>query len=507
MVKQNLLFTNLKLKFLIMKKTLFSFLKRAFLLLGVVSLVTLYSCDDDTDEPVKDPIASFQFAVSETNYLEVTFTNFSQNATSYSWDFGDDKTSVDKDPVHVYDAAGTYEVVLTAKNAADVSKNYVQTITITDPLAAIRILTGETSKDWRFIREGVAMGIGPDAAGYTTWWSLSNNGLRPCIFHQTWTFNADGTMTFDDAGSMWGEGFVFETTDFNETCFDATAANMVNKDGVDVSAWLSGTHNFEYNPTLGKLTLTGEGAWMGLIKVTAGGDVAVPQQSVEYDIVITEEEGYDLLVLSVTGDGFYWQFNYVSYENPANEPDVVEDAAPWGEDLADITPTEMKVTFASKDAVDLVVLDTITSNSVVEFGVDDPADAGAAKVGKFSRIEGVTYQELQFQTYPEKKDIQFDNFTTVKIDVYFPSTNDYTGDLSQFIEIGFGDVSETQTGWWTDIVDQQTAADIALDQWVTYTFNLTNALTRTDLDMMYLNMGGAGHNAGGTFYVRNLIFE
>jgi len=146
-------------------------------------------------------------------------------------------------------------------------------------------------------------------------------------------------------------------------------------------------------------------------------------------------------------------------------------------------------------------------NSVVEFGVDDPADAGAAKVGKFSRIEGVTYQELQFQTYPEKKDIQFDNFTTVKIDVYFPSTNDYTGDLSQFIEIGFGDVSETQTGWWTDIVDQQTAADIALDQWVTYTFNLTNALTRTDLDMMYLNMGGAGHNAGGTFYVRNLIFE
>ncbi|MGE4290201.1 MAG: PKD domain-containing protein [Salinivirgaceae bacterium] len=490
-----------------MKKSFLNLLKRAFLLMGVVSLVTLYSCDDDSEEAVKDPIASFQFAVSESNYLEVTFTNYSQNATSYSWNFGDEQTSTETDPVHVYAAAGTYDVVLTATNAASVSKTYTQTITITDPLAALRILTGETSKEWRLIREGIAMGIGSSSANYTEWWSLSNNGLRPCVFHQTWTFNTDGTMVFDDGGMMWGEGFVFEGTDLNETCFEATAANMVNKDGVDVSAWLSGTHAFEYNPTLGKLTLTGEGAWMGLVKATAGGDVAVPQQSVEYDIDITEETGYDLLTLSVTGDGFYWQFNYVSYANPNDEPDVVEDAAPFGEDLADITPTEIKVTFASRDAADLVVLDTITSGSIMEFGVDDPADATAAKVGKFTRVADVTYQELQFQTYPEKKDIQFTNFTTVKIDVYFPSSNDYTGDLSQFIEIGFGDISETQAGWWTDIVDQQTATDIALDQWVTYTFDLTNALTRTDLDMMYLNMGGAGHNAGGTFYVRNLIFE
>jgi PKD repeat protein len=45
-----------------------------------------------------------------------TFTNASNGATSYSWNFGDNSTSTDANPVHNYSSAGTYTVTLTATN-------------------------------------------------------------------------------------------------------------------------------------------------------------------------------------------------------------------------------------------------------------------------------------------------------------------------------------------------------------------------------------------------------
>jgi PKD repeat protein len=55
------------------------------------------------------PLADFTFVA---NGLVVTFTNASQNATSYLWAFGDGITSTLANPVHTY-AAGTYTVTLT----------------------------------------------------------------------------------------------------------------------------------------------------------------------------------------------------------------------------------------------------------------------------------------------------------------------------------------------------------------------------------------------------------
>jgi PKD repeat protein len=48
--------------------------------------------------------------------LTVSFTNTSQNATEYLWNFGDNTTSTEKDPVHTYAAAGTYSVQLSSIN-------------------------------------------------------------------------------------------------------------------------------------------------------------------------------------------------------------------------------------------------------------------------------------------------------------------------------------------------------------------------------------------------------
>jgi PKD repeat protein len=50
--------------------------------------------------------------------LEVSFTDQSTNSPiSWLWDFGDDCTSTDKDPNHIYNVPGTYDVNLTVMNA------------------------------------------------------------------------------------------------------------------------------------------------------------------------------------------------------------------------------------------------------------------------------------------------------------------------------------------------------------------------------------------------------
>jgi PKD repeat protein len=492
-----------------MKTNAFKMITR-IALYAAIPLLFLSSCED---EPVPDPIASFQYEISADDFLEVVFTNYSQNAESYSWDFGDGENSTEENPTHAYTAAGNYTVILTATNADGVNAEYQESIEIVDPNEALKLLTGEVSKTWKLYREGVSMSYGPNAGNPAGWWAgLENDGSRPCLYNQEFTFHLDGTYEFNDNGMFWGEFGVFDGTDRFEVCFEATPANMVNKDGVDVSAWLSGTHEFEYTPSAGTVTLTGEGAWIGIPKLGTDSDGSVPVSSVTFNVDITEETGYDLMTVTFDyGDGDadgggLWTIVYVSYSDPSLEPELVTEAEPFGEDLTDITPTEIKVTFASRDAADLVTIDTISSGSSVVFGVDDPLDGAAAKVGQFIRTAGVQYQELQFRVAPEPRDIQFDNFTTAKIDVYVPADTDFTT-LQRHFVFGFADQSQTEE-WWNSPTQFVTEGDaVVLGAWTTYSFDLTEVKTREDIDMIFLGMGGGGHNEEGIFYVRNLIFE
>jgi PKD repeat protein len=82
---------------------------------------------------VKDgPTASFEALANENL---VNFTNISQNATSYLWDFGDGNTSSAENPDHLYAADGFYTVALTAINDCG-SVTYTAQIQIVTPLIA-----------------------------------------------------------------------------------------------------------------------------------------------------------------------------------------------------------------------------------------------------------------------------------------------------------------------------------------------------------------------------------
>ena len=89
----------------------------------------------------KQPTASFTFKTEAP--LKVVLTNTSTNATSYEWDFGDGKTSTEKNPTHRYSAVGSYIITLVAKNPSG-SQQYRQTVQITAPKVFVKGLRYES---------------------------------------------------------------------------------------------------------------------------------------------------------------------------------------------------------------------------------------------------------------------------------------------------------------------------------------------------------------------------
>ncbi|HEY0977574.1 MAG TPA: PKD domain-containing protein [Flavobacteriales bacterium] len=81
-------------------------------------VVTAGVCADTVSQQVTIvppmPVASFLGSGEGCVPLTVEFTNTSQYATSYIWNFGDGGTSSAEHPVHIYDTPGTYTVTLNA---------------------------------------------------------------------------------------------------------------------------------------------------------------------------------------------------------------------------------------------------------------------------------------------------------------------------------------------------------------------------------------------------------
>ncbi|AKB36579.1 cell surface protein [Methanosarcina siciliae C2J] len=99
------------------------------------------------------PMADFMAnTTSGTAPLSVQFTDLSENATEWSWDFGDGANSTEQNPVHTYSAAGNYTVNLTVTNTAgsdsEVKTDYItvsESSTPAEPVAAFTAdVTGGT---------------------------------------------------------------------------------------------------------------------------------------------------------------------------------------------------------------------------------------------------------------------------------------------------------------------------------------------------------------------------
>lgn len=96
------------------------------LLYLALSLALLNSC--------ARPIANFSTTTEDARAAApVNFSNQSEKAESYVWDFGDGQTSTDSVPEHRYMASGSYTVTLTAMDAKGKTGTKEQTVTVLPP--------------------------------------------------------------------------------------------------------------------------------------------------------------------------------------------------------------------------------------------------------------------------------------------------------------------------------------------------------------------------------------
>ncbi len=211
--------------------------------------ITLVHYDDPSQEPPipgPKPVAGFTTAF---NGLEVTFTNTSQDATSYAWDFGDGGSATDANPVHTYAVSGIYTVSLTATNANGTS-TASQELTITSGSMSADQLVGGA---WKVRNAANSVVVGP-ALGDGSWWQVPAAGLDgsttgaddwSCMTDDEFIFTAGGTgpeagnMQYKTNGTARNDGYMGSPNG----CW--TDAEIAASPG---AAFGSATHTYEFIP-------------------------------------------------------------------------------------------------------------------------------------------------------------------------------------------------------------------------------------------------------------------
>lgn len=97
----------------------------------------IVSCNNDDEVlNVQTPTASYSYEFLTNSSQLVSFTNTTENAESYEWDFGDgSEVSYDKHPSHVYASGGIYTVILKAFNKNKESQLTQEIIVFGTPIA------------------------------------------------------------------------------------------------------------------------------------------------------------------------------------------------------------------------------------------------------------------------------------------------------------------------------------------------------------------------------------
>lgn len=147
---------------------------------------------------------------------------------------------------------------------------------------------------WKLQPVAGAMAVGP-SAGSADWWFNTDDDVstRACLFDDTYTFNADGTFVIEMGGQTWLETW-----------------QGVDEDGcgTPVAPHVSSSFTYDFNETAGTLTLTGNGAHVGLAKVHNDGELPNAPATASRTYSVNEFNGSTMKLIIEAGDGVFWTF-------------------------------------------------------------------------------------------------------------------------------------------------------------------------------------------------------
>jgi len=250
-------------------------------------------------------VADFQAPTVCLN-TPTNFTNTSQLATEYYWDFGDGTYSTDTNPTHTYSQAGTYYVTLIANNPT--SCNVADTMIRPVVVEALQIQTNDTS-----VCYGNSITLNASVNGnsfpVTYVWdnqypihdtlnsSVANSSLTisPQQNQSYYIVVSDGICTLHDTVHVEVNRVVIQTSPDTTLCPNSTAtlqANIVST---------TGSVSYQWSPTSAIVS----GA-------TTATPVVNPQQNTTYMVTATESHGCTTVdSVHVNIDPFNAQFSSI----------------------------------------------------------------------------------------------------------------------------------------------------------------------------------------------------
>lgn len=195
-----------------------SYIKSVILFSLGLLVFGISSCEEE--EPIDPPLAFFTAEVDASDNLTWSFTNDSQGADTYSWDFGDETgTSTEASPSYTYAAAGTYTVVLTTTNDGG-EDTHTESIVVQDNAAVNELSNGEFTDEsaWTVqqfntfsnatvsIADGVlaVTEVDPDAG----WGGEAHGGVWQAVTVEAGTYAFDLDVTTSGADELWAEVWV-----------------------------------------------------------------------------------------------------------------------------------------------------------------------------------------------------------------------------------------------------------------------------------------------------------
>ncbi|HMV10815.1 MAG TPA: PKD domain-containing protein [Cyclobacteriaceae bacterium] len=205
-------------------------------------MFTFVHYDNPGDEP---PIPGNKPTVAFSGVMagnQLTTTNETEGAVSYSWDFGDNTTSTAAAPVHTYTSDGIYNVTLTATNAS--GSNTVRKLFVanaTTPALTDALLQGAA---WKVRADELSLFVGP-AMGSYEWYVVPKAdmlGSWACLANDEFKFSAGGVYSYDTKGDVRDDGY-FAGIDPNGCFTDAQLATSTN-DGKKYRTFANHTYTF-----------------------------------------------------------------------------------------------------------------------------------------------------------------------------------------------------------------------------------------------------------------------